>query len=291
MTVAKNGIAGVVVLFNPPDCIWDNMRTYALGLELLIVVDNSPEVVKDLKTKSEDFPGLVYVKNPKNLGIAVAMNQGAAIAIERGFGWLLTMDQDSRFDAGAFHALAAAREGSAGVGILVPRHSLRDGDDFGRKEGWEDVRVAMTSGNLLNLGVYQKVGPFLEFLFIDYVDHEYCLRLAGKGFKVRRINTAVLRHSLGKLEVRNVIGFQFQPTHHSALRRYYMTRNRLYIMTRFPSILLPEAYAWAKELMKLFLFEKNKTKKLAFMLRGAVDFSMGKFGFLDEEAGNRQGKV
>jgi rhamnosyltransferase len=281
MNAGQSGIAGVVVLFHPPPAVWENIRTYASGLDLLILVDNSAGEGVAARAETE-FPGCIYLRNPKNLGIAAALNQGAGLAIDRGFRWLLTMDQDSRFEAGAFAALAAAREGLGGhVGILAPSLKLHDGDDPEIKEAWTEPRVAMTSGNLLNLGAYAKIGPFLEFLFIDYVDHEYCLRLKRKGYRVRRINAARLRHSLGQTEIHSVLGLSFRPTHHPAHRRYYMTRNRLYVIKKYPSFLLPEAFAWAKELFKMILFESARIGKFRSIARGVIDFLRGRYGSIE----------
>jgi GT2 family glycosyltransferase len=42
----------------------------------------------------------------------------------------------------------------------------------------------MSSGNLLNLAAFKQVGAYNESFFIDYVDHEYCLRLKKKRFSI-----------------------------------------------------------------------------------------------------------
>lgn len=34
-------------------------------------------------------------------------------------------------------------------------------------------------------------------LFIDSVNHEYCLRLQKNGYKVIQLNTAIFEHNLG----------------------------------------------------------------------------------------------
>ena len=39
----------------------------------------------------------------------------------------------------------------------------------------------MTSGNLLNLKIAEKIGDFEEKLFIDEVDHDYCYRIRRKA--------------------------------------------------------------------------------------------------------------
>ena len=53
----------------------------------------------------------------------------------------------------------------------------------------------MTSGSFLNLKVYKEAGPFVDKLFIDYVDFEYCLRLKKKGFKIYKLNNTYMQHN------------------------------------------------------------------------------------------------
>lgn len=271
------GVAGVVVLYQPAPEVWDNLASYAPHLDRLYVVDNTLEPSDARRRCAEAVPGAECIASGSNLGIAAALNLAARKASDAGYRWLLTMDQDSRFADGDFaRFLAAASREDAG--ILSPRHALDEENGTGPGDGWEAVDVVMTSGNLLSLAVWAEAGPFHEPLFIDYVDHEYCRRLATKGFPVRRHRGIALRHSLGSLRVERRFGLAFRPTHHDPLRRYYMARNRLYVMARYPRAVLPEAWAWAKELGKLLFFETRRREKLRYMGRGILDYWRGRFG-------------
>ena len=87
-------LAGVVVLYEPGDCVLNNINSYIDSLETLYIVDNSSS------NNSKKFKGkkIRYIYNKGNLGIAEALNIGAKRAIKDGYKWLLTMDQDSCFD-------------------------------------------------------------------------------------------------------------------------------------------------------------------------------------------------
>lgn len=275
------GIAGVVVLYHPKESIHANIQSYGPSLDLLVVVDNTPEPLPWVRERISGFNNAVYIANSANLGIAVAQNQGARFALEKGMRWLLTMDQDSSFEGDAFRLLAKAAERHPGFGILSARHALEGGRSDSPANGVEEIRTAMASGNLLNLTAYQDAGPFREDYFIDYVDHEYCLRLRRKGYRILRVNSARLNHSLGNLVTVNRFGLRFRPTHHSPIRRYYMTRNRLAMLRRYPEALAPEAFAWSKEMVKLLLFEDEKARKLRYIALGFWHFLTGKRGSLD----------
>ena len=138
----------------------------------------------------------------------------------------------------------------------------------------------------MNLSAYKKVGPFNEDLFIDYVDFEYCLRLRKKGFKVLQLGVAKIYHQLGQLEKRNFIFKTIYVTHHSSIRYYYRTRNRLFVTKKFilsfPLFVLKDFFIFINELVKIVLFEKNKMSKLKILTYGVSDFLLGRYGKFED---------
>ncbi len=278
MSEVSSSFAGVVILYHPDDRVEENIRSYLPQLDLLVVFDNSPEISESLKSFFRSSAKIHYHGDGRNHGMAAGLNFGASKALEYGYQWLLTMDQDSRFETNALETIIQFSKNQKQVGIVSPRHDLEGKSPVWNPREYEEVSYVMTSGNLLNLQAYSKAGPFLEKLFIDYVDYEYCLRLRRAGYRVSVMNRAILLHSLGKIEPRSFLGLAFHPTNHSPERRYYMTRNRLYVMTKYPRFAITEAWAWAKEMVKFFLFEEKRILKLRFMIRGARDFFKGCYG-------------
>ena len=90
---------GVVVLFKPNDNMISNIDSY---ISEWIIVEDGPltKEMYDLLDKYQNsFPELIRrVPLKENKGIAFALNVGAIEAINSGANWLLTMDQDSRFE-------------------------------------------------------------------------------------------------------------------------------------------------------------------------------------------------
>jgi rhamnosyltransferase len=119
-------------------------------------------------------------------------------------------------------------------------------------------------------------------LFIDSVDHEYCLRLRKEGYDVIRLNTAVLYHSLGNISYHKVFGLLLKTTNHSAARRYYITRNRLFVMTRYAGFdfrfFLRELSELIKSFWIILFVENNKSEKINAMFRGTWHFVTGRYG-------------
>ncbi|AIJ04918.1 glycosyl transferase family protein [Methanocaldococcus bathoardescens] len=286
-------IAGVVVLYHPEkENIIESINSYLDYIDVLYAIDNTEksnekhrEVINNLK----EIDKIEYIPNNKNLGIAKALNMGAKRAIEQGYKWLLTMDQDSKFKEGSFDKMLEFIKNNSEnkIGIISPFHLTISNLSLNFKNEYEEVLTAMTSGNLLNLKAYQEVGPFLEDLFIDYVDVEYCLRLNKYGYKVIVVNSSILIHKLGNIrEIRIPLWKTLYPTNHNPLRRYYITRNRFYVMelykNEFPDFCKRDKIAFFKELATILLLENSKLTKLKYIIKGYMDFRQKKMGKIDE---------
>lgn len=280
-------IAGVVVLYRPDVQVCDNINTYVNDLDRLYVVDNSDNPDRDLIAPIIANPVVEYIPNGQNLGIAKALNLAAQKAIESGYEFLLTMDQDSRATVGMIAAMLetlARFESPESVGIVGPFHLLAENH---KRPGADDLEVVphtMTSGNLLNLAAYRSVGPFLDELFIDFVDVEFCYRLRRHGFLVLQANRALLQHNLGNITSAKILHKRLRTSNHSALRRYYITRNRFFVWEKYRDLAaVQDDIAWDKvsfrgEIRNILLLEKDKLAKIAMIVRGFVDYKRNVFG-------------
>ena len=89
----KLKIAGVVVLYNPDDTYVDNINSYIDDIDLLYVIDNSDKKHDTPKNKK-----IKYIFNDDNIGVAKALNDACNLAIKDNYKWILTMDQDTKFN-------------------------------------------------------------------------------------------------------------------------------------------------------------------------------------------------
>lgn len=285
---APEQVAGVVVLYNPALCVLENICSYVSQVGALFAVDNSekpdPEFVKQLAA----VPGVSYHSSSGNIGIASALNTGAKLAIANGYGYLLTMDQDSRAESGMVSELLQCmlKPEHARVGIVAPFHATKPGRAPVSAAACRAVPYVMTSGNLLNLRAYLEVGGFRDDLFIDFVDVEYCLRMNSAGYSVLQAPNSHLEHKVGDLVD---VGFSwsvFRVTSHSPLRMYYKTRNRFFVADlyrrQFPAFRWRDRFRFILEICRLILFEPQKGAKIAMLWRGLDDYRRGKLGKYDE---------
>ena len=60
----------------------------------------------------------------------------------------------------------------------------------------------ISSGSLIRLDVFDKVGLMLEELFIDFVDIEWGMRAKKNGYICYIANNVLMKHSIGDKSVK-----------------------------------------------------------------------------------------
>lgn len=267
-------IAGVVVLFNPQADVVENIKTYLHQIEALYVIDNSPETSQKILENLSELDKIVYITRGRNIGVAMALNIAARRALEVGFEYLLTMDQDSAATRGMLETLLSVASHDDAIGMISPFHLDRSVPREPPPMDVEPVLTSMTSGSIVSLKVYQKVGEFMERLFVDYIDIEYCLRLHIRGYKVVRANRAILFHAHGQLTTRRFLFWTVYPRNYSPMRYYYQTRNRFYLRrlygAEFAEYFHHDRRTYWRGVIKSLLYEKQRIRKILMILRGFI---------------------
>ena len=137
----------------------------------------------------------------------------------------------------------------------------------------------MTSGNIISLKAYEKIGGFKDWMFIDAVDFDYCLNLRDHGYDIWRLPQVELKHNLGSVVFKTIGKRQFYSLNHSATRRYYIVRNRHYFYDeyheRWPDFCNAEFGQTKFEAKRIIICEKQKIKKLLAMYKGYRDYKKG----------------
>lgn len=280
-------VAAIIVSYNPDSNLFDSINLLLNQVEKVIIVDNGSKekYVKYIKSINEDK--IEIILNKENLGIATALNIGVRKALENGYEWILTMDQDSKASPDMVKKMfnvynSINREERKDILSIFPNfvdERIQSIEENSNMNSYEYVDADITSGNLLRREVFEKVGFFDDSLFIDLVDTDFCMRLNEKGIKMIKIRDAVLYHSLGESKtIKGILG-SFNTSNHSALRRYYMTRNRFYIWEKYKGLnsftLNRDKKLFKKEFVKIILGEKDKVNKIKMVLRGYKDYKKG----------------
>ena len=150
-------LSGVVVFYNPSEDNINNINNYIDSIDKLFVVDNSDDDIERMKSAGK----IEYIKLGDNKGIAYALNTGANKAIEEGYKYLLTMDQDSKITSEIVDGMKdyLVNNNDNKIGLVSPYQDIDSKEDE-LTEDVEDRIEVMTSGNIINLDAYKKIGGF-----------------------------------------------------------------------------------------------------------------------------------
>lgn len=283
-------VAAIIVSYNPDKNLLDSVNLLISQVEKIIIVDNGSieEKRKDISSiKDIDNERIEIIFNEENLGIATALNIGVREALKQGFNWILTMDQDSKASKDMVEKMFEVynnidekeRKSILSIFPNFVDERIQSIEENSVMNTYEYVDADITSGNLVKAEVFDKVGFFDDSLFIDLVDTDFCMRLNEKNIKMIKVRDAILYHSLGESQsVKSILG-KFNTSNHSALRRYYMTRNRFYIWERYKDLnsftLNRDKKLFKKEFIKIILGEKDKVNKIKMVFKGYKDYKKG----------------
>jgi rhamnosyltransferase len=285
-------VLAVVVTYNPGIDLARNLHTLCGQGVTVVVIDNGSLNQPYSRQVALD-EGCRFIGNAVNLGIAAALNQAGHLALEEGFEWLAMFDQDSQLSPLAIEGLLGFYESYAQrdqIALLAMSHRDRvmdrdyhmAGDIIEETPIWRAVKTTITSGSMVRMSLFQILGFFDERLFIDSVDHDYCMRCRRAGFVVVESRSHVLEHSLGNSAMHNFLWRRVAITHHSSVRRYYLTRNQLEVCFRY----LFFDFRWASRgLFNLVItsvlaitYETDRLLKIAAIFNGTIDFLLRRFG-------------
>ena len=277
-------IAGSVVIYNADAGVIDRISSYAGEVQKVFVVDNSDTPDEDLLSKIESScTNIEIVPMHGNMGIAAALNAALNKASEQGMDYLLTMDDDSYFTGSTLSDyIARAQEIFAQDSkvIQIGIHNSGDKDDDLVVNN-ENPDWLITSGSIMAVENSIAIGGFLEMLFIDEVDREFCYRAIDKGFKLRRVLDLTMQHNLGQPIRGKLLGRSFEAMGHGKVRKYYIFRNCTYLMKEYPRVRKAYRHYLRATWIKTILAEDDKLNKIKYMRMGRRDARKGKFGKLE----------
>jgi len=288
-------VCAVIVTYNGGATILSTATAIIDQVDHLVIIDNcsGEDTLKPIEGIKREFsPKVTLIRNQQNRGLAAALNQGVKVALNGGFEWVLTLDQDSEAEGNMVCKMLESYQRYSQqdkVGIIAP-YSLfmKDGKRgvVHIKEGSGDiteVELIHTSGNLVKHSIFKAVGLFREDYFIDQVDYEFCFRIRNAGFRILVCNQAVMHHRPGDLKSAYILDRQVFYSNYSAIRRYYMTRNGIILSKEIRNwkFLKSHTVLVVKELIKVLLYEEQKWVKFKSILKGLMDGIGGKLGEFD----------
>lgn len=288
-------IYAIIVLYNPDSpTLTKLLDSVKHQVSHIVIADNSTQgAIKDqIAHMLNDISEMsTYIDLKDNVGIAIAQNKAIELAITKNATHLLLLDQDSYLTDNMVAELTTAYETlevqGHNIACVAPSFIDKKINKIApvvyykgliRKRviptGEEAYIIAdhvISSGSLIPVKAWFKIGKLQENLFIDYVDTEWCLRAKKLGYLTFVIPKLTLIHDIGdgyaKVGTRNVVL-------HSDFRNYYMIRNSIYLILysrlqynfRILELLKIPFY-----LILYTFYSKEKTKTLKIMILAIKD--------------------
>jgi rhamnopyranosyl-N-acetylglucosaminyl-diphospho-decaprenol beta-1,3/1,4-galactofuranosyltransferase len=244
-------IASITVTHNPGELIrrhLDALSAQTRPLDELIVVDNaSTDGTVELLRGS--YPEACVLALQHNGGVGGGFAAGLEYSAKRGHDWMWLFDQDSVPSDRALEELLTAYAAAncrhhepLGVLASIPINPENGLVYFGF--AWRDrfvpipvedraaqlcyVDTVISAGSLVRREVVERVGLPRSDFFMDFVDHEYNLRVRRHGYAIAIVSRSVVHHTLGRPQRVRCFGrtrFRaLQPT----WRHYLLSRNETY---------------------------------------------------------------
>lgn len=300
-----------IVIFNPEIIRLKNNIEYFEKNNVKIIFYNNG-CTKECEDYLKTVDGAILLGDGENVGIAKALNEIFTFAKNVGEEWVLTFDQDTNVNEDFYKNMDCSISNcSSDIAVVAPividkRRIFPANKVVNTTDENAFIDMCITSGSCTRVSVWEKVGKFDDFLFIDLVDNDFCKRIKYFGYKILRLGSLYIDQEFGNIEPRSawftnfikrickflgntnlsvkVSKFAYKKNV-SALRVYYTNRNVIYLNKKLIKIggIGYTSYSCKNYLEFFILFNlfsvlraKNKIKVIRAIVTGLVDGNKSK---------------
>lgn len=232
----KTKSAVIVVLFQPKEEDIDNIRNISMICDG-VVVDNSSEKIID----GNIIGNFQYIFNGDNVGIAEAQNIGIKYLLDNdNYEFIVFLDQDTRIGIDYIERITKVYSHilsfEPSLALLGPTaFNTRTHEEYKsvfhpyrtKENIFVQKREIISSGSCIRVDILKRVGQNLPWLFIDYVDFEWCWRANSMGYVCGTTPCVHIQHSVGQKEYH--IG-SYIIIISSPIRYFYQGRNYIKLL-------------------------------------------------------------
>ncbi|MDF2802137.1 MAG: glycosyl transferase family 2 [Anaerocolumna sp.] len=281
-------IAALVILYNYDSSCIDNIKSYADEVEVVYAFDNTEPSKKNEENQNKlmEIEGLVYIDGMGNQGLSFAINKIARLCLGKGIDWLITFDQDSRIQSNMLNVMRQFIKESNNIediGIISPIIKERELKYSQPAYEYSYLDWVIQSGALHNLKAYFEINGYDDNIFIYQLDTDYCFRLRDKGYKIVRLNYAVLNHNVSdeKVIVKYIHGQKVYINKFSPMSYYYILRNNMYCLNKYKDsnrVFCADLKRNTKTLLMTWCLDNHKLSKARAIILAMVDYWFGNMG-------------
>lgn len=233
----REHIGLIIILFHPS--AEEIRRTISLSHDYRgAIVDNSPNRLTDQHMMGR----MHYFHDGSNHGVAAAQNIGLRMLLQqKDIRYIVMLDQDSEVApdyperiASEFVEVSKTARLSALGALVVNKHD----DVVYRSKIHRDRYLnettllrdeVISSGTCFSADAFRAVGLNDEWMFIDYVDTEWCFRARVKGYVCAVTEHVRIRHQVG---LGNKYIFGHIVIVSKPFRYFYQVRNLVYLLNK-----------------------------------------------------------
>ncbi|MBD8488662.1 glycosyltransferase family 2 protein [Echinicola sp. CAU 1574] len=273
------------------NCLHSLSRTTSKDFKIILVDNASSD--GSLNQLKEEFEEVIYLQNEENLGFTGGNNVGIQYALDRGFEYIMLLNNDTEVKEDFMEPLINALNINDGLGAVQPlMYYLHEKTTIwnagGKYNPWTGSSKSIKQIKkvndqyatdwitgcciLIRSRVIEEIGLLNDHYFAYFEDVDWSLRMKSKGHSLSVVPQSVIYHEAGaSLKAKNMRkeGVLNPKVH------YLNTRNQIFQLRNhlgFPFFL----YAWPFQFMKFgmygiyFLLRRRKNKFLA-LLNGIKD--------------------
>jgi len=281
--------SAIVVLYNPGEEELERITNYSKKFRDVswIVIDNS-QTRTNFFSSYED---IIYVHNMNRGGIAGAINIGFE-HLSTDSEYFFTFDQDSILPENFFDSMEKVfkiydaklvcanfidiNSNTYAKFVHLKKYSYQVVDNT------EYTNFAISSGMGIKASFWKDIKGVNNEYIIDHVDTEICLKAYSLNEKIFVNYDVCLKHAIGNRSVHRFLGVTLKPNHHNYIRKYYIVRNGTHLAFLYfwktPGYFILNIYRVIHEFLCVILYEKDKIKKLRYMIKGLFHSITGKLG-------------
>jgi rhamnosyltransferase len=294
LTPVPADVAAVVVTYHPGEGLSELLASISRQVGRIVVVDNHSPADKVAFLRNECLRyGCDLIENDANLGIARALNLGVQhVARKASAGWVVFFDQDSQpseDQVGSLLSILGQHPTADTLGVIgsnyidLPMGNVRYLATNESSDPWIPHDFAITSGSLVSMASLRATGGFRDEFFIDCVDFDYSFRARVAGFETVISREPLMAHTVGRPLTGKFGRWEFASSNHRAERRYYRVRNIVVLLKEHvlahPGWVIPRFASMIKSVLLMCILERQRTRKLKFVLRGFWDGMRSDFRF------------
>ncbi|MCH7339005.1 glycosyltransferase [Acinetobacter higginsii] len=287
----------VIVTFNRKllllECL-KALQQQTLQAHCILVVDNASTdgTIETLKlNKLLEQSNIELLSLSENTGGAGGFSAGMKYAFDHGADYVWMMDDDAIPHVTAleelvkhitpehiYGSLAVNAQDTSWATTLLPENRVVNLKS--QVPDLAEVQALPFLGFLTSKEIYKKIGLPDTSYFIAADDVEYCIRAQQAGYKTYICGQSQIEHPMSDRYPFNFLGKQILCLNLVPWKRYYDTRNRLFIAKkyyglRFYTQTLPASFL---RLFAALLNEKNQLKQIRAFFAGLLDGVTGKSG-------------